>query len=103
MAIGDRKEYYYDPQKNQDHKCQAAQALARDNRTPRGTDSRARKGNHNDDIRLGGRCRMNTITTVAALIMSAVGIGLAAFSWGREIGESEGYSQGFRDGQSSHF
>lgn len=46
---------------------------------------------------------MNTITTVAALIMSAVGIGLAAFSWGREIGESEGYSQGFRDGQSSHF
>lgn len=45
----------------------------------------------------------STITTIAALVMSAVGIGLAAYSWGREVGEADGYSQGFRDGQSSNF
>lgn len=45
----------------------------------------------------------STITTVIALLFSAVGIGVAAFSWGREIGEAEGYSQGYRDGQSSTF
>ena len=46
---------------------------------------------------------MSTLTTVISLLMSAVGIGVAAFSWGHEVGEADGYSQGFRDGQSSTF
>ena len=44
-----------------------------------------------------------TLITIAALIFTALGIAVAAFSWGREVGEADGYSQGFRDGQSSTF
>lgn len=44
-----------------------------------------------------------TLTTIAALVMSALGIGVAAYSWGREVGEADGYSHGYRDGQSSNF
>lgn len=96
------KENYYD-EKNKANKTQFAQAVRRATRSQGGANSSPRTGDNNHDIRIerDGRCGMSIYLAAVALV--ALGTGIASYQWGREIGESEGYSQGYRDGQSSNF